>query len=75
MTNEVATACKTCGAHISGPTDVQPTSHGICKSCLKTQSPGAYYFGRRREISERLAAFDSSAATADLNAFFFRRPS
>lgn len=50
--------CATCHKHLGGPAEAPATriSHGICIDCLKKQSPGAYFFGRRRALQDRLAA-------------------
>jgi hypothetical protein len=65
--------CATCHKHLGGPADAPAAqiSHGICIDCLKKQSPGAYFFGRRRALQERLAAFDRAPGAMDLNGFFF----
>lgn len=48
-------------------------THGLCRSCMKKNHPGAYYAARRREIADGLAAFDASQGTSDMNTFFFHR--
>lgn len=65
--------CATCKKHLSGPVDAAPTeiSHGICVDCLRRDHPGAYFFGKRRALRERLAMFDAGQGIADLNGFFF----
>lgn len=73
---KVVCASKNCPApHIAGPVDAPEgkVSHGICVSCLKRDFPGAYFFGRRRALVERLAAFDAGQGIADLNGFFLAR--
>lgn len=73
MTNKIE--CATCHKHLGGPAEAPASrvSHGICLDCLKKQSPGAYFFGRRRALQERLAAFDASEGISDLNGYFFSR--
>lgn len=75
MANEIKIVCatRTCRAHISGPVDAPAAavSHGICAACLKRDHPGAYYFGRRRAILERLA-LGAAAAAAGINQLLFK---
>lgn len=50
-------------------------SHGICVPCLRKKSPGAYFMGRRREIQQRLEAFDRLPGSEAMNGYFWsRRP-